>query len=193
MLQDSNDRGPLRYVWVPWSDIGTSMPIAVVAAEDQKFADHLGFDLDSIKQSVEDYAEGEALRGASTISQQVAKNLYLWSGRNFFRKALEAYLTVLVETSLSKQRILEIYVNVAEFGPGLYGVGEASEYYFEKEPAELSDEEAALLAAVLPNPKQLHADDPSPYVRERQRWILSQIKRLRRERWITRLDRSQAT
>lgn len=193
MLLDESKSETLRYAWVSWSDIGSSIPIAVVAAEDQKFADHSGFDLDSIKQSVEDYAEGEALRGASTISQQVAKNLYLWPGRSFVRKGIEAYFTVLIEASLSKQRILEIYVNIAEFGPGIYGVREASKFYFEKTPAELSDAEAAMLAAILPNPKQLRVINPSPYVLNRQDWIFGQMQRLRREGWISRLNQSQTT
>ena len=193
MLLDQSDRDPLLYGWVPWSDIGTSMPIAVVAAEDQKFADHSGFDLDSIRQSVEDFADGDSLRGASTISQQVAKNLYLWPGRSFLRKGIEAYFTILVEVSLSKQRILELYVNIAELGPGIYGVGEASKFYFNKSPIELNDAEAALLAAILPNPKQLRVIDPSSYVRDRQDWIVSQMQRLRREGWLTTFPRSRAT
>lgn len=193
MLQDESDRETLLYAWVPWPDIGTSMPIAVVAAEDQKFVDHSGFDLDSIRQSVEDYAEGEALRGASTISQQVAKNMYLWPGRSFVRKGIEAYFTVLIEASLSKQRILEIYLNIAELGSGIYGVGEASKFYFQKGPAELSDAEAAILAAILPNPKQLRVINPSSYVQARQVWIVGQMQRLRREGWLTTLPRSQET
>ncbi len=187
MLQDESNREALLYNWTPWSHIGAAMPIAVVAAEDQKFTDHSGFDLDSIKQSVENYAEGESLRGASTISQQVAKNLYLWPGRSFLRKGIEAYFTVLLEASLSKQRILEIYLNIAELGPGIYGVGEASQFYFGKEPAELSDNEAALLAAVLPNPKRLDVVNPSSYVTSRQNWIFDHMQRLRRERWIASL------
>ncbi len=185
MLQDDSGRETLLHEWVPWSEIGTAMPIAVVAAEDQTFSDHSGFDLDSIRQSVEDYTEGESLRGASTISQQVAKNLYLWSGRSFLRKGIEAYFTVLIEATLSKRRILEIYLNIAELGPGIYGVREASKVYFEKEPDELGDHEAAILAAVLPNPKQLRVIGPSSYVKSRQSWIFDHMQRLRRERWIT--------
>jgi len=187
MLQDDSGRETLLHEWSAWPDIGTVPPVAVVAAEDQKFADHSGFDLDSIRQSVEDYADGESLRGASTITQQVAKNLYLWSGRSFFRKGIEAYFTVLIEATLSKQRILEIYLNIAEFGPGVYGVRAASKAYFGKAPNELNDSEAALLAAVLPNPKQLHVENPSAYVRGRQSWIVNQMRRLRRERWIASL------
>ena len=188
MLQDNSGRIPVLYEWVAWRDAGVATPIAVVASEDQKFENHFGFDVKSIRDSVEDYSDGGSLRGASTITQQVAKNMYLWSGKSFLRKGIEAYFTVLIEATWSKKRILEIYVNIAEFGPGIYGVGAASEVFFEKSPADLSDAEAALLAAVLPNPKQLRVDNPTPYVRERQRWIIKQMQRLHREQWIILLD-----
>lgn len=183
MLQDDSDRKPVRYEWSAWENIGTTSPIAVVAAEDQKFASHFGFDLKSIRESVEDFNDGASLRGASTITQQVAKNLYLWPGRSFLRKGIEAYFTVLIEVTWPKKRILEIYLNIAEFGPGIYGVGAASEIYFGKSPIELSDAEAALLAAVLPNPKQLRVSQPTPYLLERRTWIIEQMQRLRREQW----------
>ncbi|MGB5246198.1 MAG: transglycosylase domain-containing protein, partial [Woeseia sp.] len=128
------------------------------------------------------------LRGASTITQQVAKNLYLWRGRSFVRKGLEAYLALLIEATWSKQRILEVYLNIAEFGPGIYGAGAAAEILFGKSPMQLSDNEAALLAAVLPNPNRLHANRPSDYVLERRTWIVNQIQRLRREQWLTRVE-----
>jgi monofunctional biosynthetic peptidoglycan transglycosylase len=157
---------------------------ALRAAEDQKFADHFGFDLQSIQESVLQYREGAALRGASTITQQVAKNLYLWPGRNFLRKGVEAWFALLIELTWPKRRILEVYLNVAEFGPGLYGVPAASRVYFGKPASEISDAEAALLAAVLPNPHRLDVARPSPYVRERQGWILRHMQRLRREGWL---------
>ena len=160
-----------------------------VAAEDQRFADHRGLDFKSIKDSLDNAERGGRLRGASTISQQLAKNLYLWPGRSFLRKGLEAYFTVLLELFLPKKRILELYLNVAEFGPGVYGVGAASRHFFGRPAARLRDVEGALLAAVLPNPRRLRADNPSEYVRERQFWILGQIGRLRREGWLTTLDR----
>lgn len=188
MLQDASGRDTLLQEWSAWADMGIELPIAVVASEDQKFATHFGFDLNSIRQSVEDYADGESLRGASTISQQVAKNLYLWSGRSFFRKGIEAYFTVLIEAMLSKRRILEIYLNVAEFGPGIYGVRAASMNYFGKAPIELNDSEAALLAAVLPNPKQLRVENPSAYVRGRQSWVIKEMQRIRRENWLSSLQ-----
>lgn len=185
MLQDSSGRRPLLHEWSAWSSFGEATPIAVVASEDQKFADHFGFDIKSIRESVDDFSDGAPLRGASTITQQVAKNMYLWPGKNFVRKGIEAYFTLLIEASWSKKRILEIYLNIAEFGPGVYGVSSASDYYFNKDPAALSDYEAALLAAVLPSPKQLRADRPTQYLLDRQRWIISQMQRLKRERWIT--------
>lgn len=188
MLQDNSGRIPVLYEWVAWRDAGVATPIAVVASEDQKFADHFGFDVKSIRDSVEDFSDGGSLRGASTITQQVAKNMYLWSGKSFLRKGIEAYFTVLIEATWSKKRILETYVNIAEFGPGIYGVGAASKTFFGKSPVDLSDAEAALLAAVLPNPKQLRVDNPTPYVRERQSWIIKQMQRLRREQWIMLLD-----
>jgi len=174
--------------WVAWNDIGIAPPLAVVASEDQKFASHFGFDVKSIRASVEDFNDGASLRGASTITQQVAKNLYLWSGRSFLRKGIEAYFTVLIEATWSKKRILEIYLNVAELGPGIYGVGAASDLYFHKSPIDLSYAEAALLASVLPNPKKMRIDAPTQYMRKRQSWILSQMQRLHREQWLMSLD-----
>ena len=188
MLGDDSGREPLLHEWQDWGQLGSAVALAVVAAEDQRFDDHFGLDLASIRDSIEQAQDGGRLRGASTITQQVAKNLYLWPGRSFVRKGLEAWFTLLLETCLGKKRILEIYLNVAEFGPGIYGVGAASRYYFGKPPSRLYDSEAALLAAVLPNPKQLRIEEPSVYVRERQAWILGQMQRLRREGWLTRLD-----
>jgi monofunctional biosynthetic peptidoglycan transglycosylase len=188
MLQDESGIRPLQHEWVDWADIGDAIPIAMVASEDQKFAGHRGFDVESIRDSVVEYAEGQSLRGASTITQQVAKNLYLWSGRSFLRKGIEAYFTALLEAMLPKRRILEIYLNIAEFGPGVYGAGAASRSYFDKAPSALEDAEAALLATALPNPKQLHVERPSPYMRERQSWIVKSMQRLRREQWMLSLD-----
>ena len=188
MLQDNSGIRPLQHQWVDWPDIGDALPIAVVASEDQTFADHIGFDVESIRDSVDEYSEGQSLRGASTITQQVAKNLYLWPSRSFLRKGIEAYFTVLLEATLSKRRILEIYVNIAEFGPGIYGARAASESYFGKTPSALEDTEAALLAAVLPSPKRLHVERPSSYLRERQSWIIENMERLRREQWILSLE-----
>ena len=188
MLQDDSGREPLLHEWQDWEQLGSAAALAVIAAEDQRFGNHFGLDMDSIRDSIESAQDGGRMRGASTISQQVAKNLYLWPGRNLVRKGLEAYFTLLLEAGLSKRRILEIYLNIAEFGPGIYGVAAASRYYFGKPPSRLYDAEAALLAAVLPSPRRFRVDEPSDYVRERQSWILGQMQRLRREGWIRTLD-----
>ena len=172
MLQATS---PVRYRWADWDEISPYAALAVVAAEDQKFPDHWGFDLESIQDALRDRQKGGRLRGASTITQQVSKNLFLWSGQSFLRKGVEAYFTVLIEWLWPKQRILEVYLNIAEFGPGIYGVRAASETHFRLSPTELGPYEAALLAAVLPNPKRLDAGQPSDYVRERRDWILSQM------------------
>ena len=148
------------YEWVDLENISPHAAIAVVASEDQQFPFHAGFDLNSIRESVRASEKGKKkhLRGASTISQQVAKNLFLWNGYSFLRKGLEAYLTVIMELTWPKERILEVYLNIAEFGRGIYGVQAASERFFHKPAARLSSSEAATLAAVLPNPIKMHAD-----------------------------------
>jgi monofunctional biosynthetic peptidoglycan transglycosylase len=188
MLLDPTPLAAIRHEWVNWSQISASVPLAVMAAEDQKFPSHFGFDLESIRDALAERRDGDSLRGASTISQQVAKNLFLWPGRSFFRNGLEAYFTLLIEVTWPKQRILEVYVNVAELGTGIYGIGAASRAFFGKSPAAVDDAEAALLAAVLPNPRRLDANRPSDYVRERQRWILGQMRRMHREQLLTALD-----
>lgn len=170
--------GAVRYVWIPRERIARHAPRAVIAAEDQRFLEHNGFDFASISQAIADHRRGARLRGASTISQQVAKNLFLWSGRSYFRKALEGYFTLLVEAAWPKERIVEVYLNIAELGPGVFGVGAASEAYFGKPPEALTAAEAALLAAVLPNPRVMRVDSPSDHVRERQAWILRQMEAL---------------
>ena len=160
--------------WVQYEQISANAKIAVIASEDQKFPIHYGFDLDQIDQAIEERESGRRVRGASTISQQVAKNLYLWPGQSFIRKGIEAYLTLLIETLWPKQRILEIYLNFAEFGPGIYGVGAAAPHYFRHAPAQITPTEGALLAAVLPSPKHLKAERPSAYIQRRIGTILAQ-------------------
>ena len=168
----------LRQRWVPLAQVSRELPIALVAAEDQKFPLHHGFDVQAIRDAIEDAEDGERLRGASTISQQTAKNLFLWNGRSFVRKGLEAYFTVLIELCWPKQRILEVYLNVAEFGDGIYGAAAASDAYFRKTPGALTARESALLAAVLPNPRRLRVDKPSAYVQRRAAWIERQTRQL---------------
>lgn len=168
----------LHYHWVPWSDMNEQAPLAMVASEDQNFPFHHGFDLGAIHTAIEDSENGERLRGASTISQQTAKNLFLWGGRNWVRKGLEAWFTVLLELTWPKQRILEVYANIAEMGNGIYGVGAASRLYFHTDAAHLSRRQCALLAAVLPDPRGLHANHPSAYVERRVAWIERQMRQL---------------
>jgi monofunctional glycosyltransferase len=168
----------LQYHWVPWSRISPWVPIAMVAGEDQKFPFHHGFDFDSIQNAIDAADDGRRLRGASTISQQTAKNLFLWNGRSFVRKGLEAYFTVLLEITWPKQRILEVYANIAQLGDGIYGVGAASDAFFHTSPAQLGPAQAARLAAVLPSPDRFRVDHPSGYVMERSRWIEQQMDQL---------------
>jgi monofunctional glycosyltransferase len=175
---DGGTSYPLRYEWTDWERIAGPMKVAVIASEDQTFPQHRGFDFKSIDKALEERERGRRVRGASTISQQVAKNLFLWSGRSWIRKGLEAYFTLLIETLWPKQRILEVYLNVAQFGRGIYGVGAASKVYFGKPAARINSYDAALLAAVLPNPVRLRAHAPSRYVRSRQQWILGQMRGL---------------
>ncbi|MDH3732278.1 MAG: monofunctional biosynthetic peptidoglycan transglycosylase [Gemmatimonadota bacterium] len=165
---------PVSHEWTSWEEISPHLAVAVVASEDQLFPEHHGFDLVQIREAL---ADGSG-RGASTISQQVAKNLYLWPGGGFFRKGLEAWFTVLIEALWPKRRILEVYLNAAEFGRGVFGVGEAARRYYGKAPAALTPSEAARLAAVLPSPKRMSVERPSDYVTRRTADILVQMERL---------------
>jgi monofunctional biosynthetic peptidoglycan transglycosylase len=178
MLQSEVPESDLRYHWVPWRRICPYLPVAVIASEDQKFPHHWGFDLDAISKAVEENKWRRRPRGASTITQQVAKNLFLWSGRSYLRKGLEAYFTMVLELVWSKRRILEVYLNIAQFGPSIYGAEAASRAYFDKSASRLSKSEAALLASVLPNPRKLKAANPSEYVRQRAREIEAQMEQL---------------
>lgn len=164
--------------WVDGVCIADSLRLAVIAAEDQRFPAHSGFDVAQIVDALEQAGQGGRLRGASTLSQQTVKNLFLWPGQSWVRKGLEAGLTVLAEVVWPKARILELYLNVAEFGAGLYGAEAAARHYFGNAAADLTPAESALLAAVLPNPKLLRVDAPSDYVRARQRWILAQMQQV---------------
>jgi monofunctional biosynthetic peptidoglycan transglycosylase len=166
------------YEWVNLEHISPHTAIAVIASEDQQFPFHAGFDLNSIRESVRSSEKGKKLRGASTISQQVAKNLFLWNGRSFVRKGIEAWMTVLIELTWPKERILEVYLNIVELGRGIYGVEAAAHRFYHKPAARLSSSESAVLAAVLPNPIKMHADRPSTYVLQRRDWILGQMRAL---------------
>jgi monofunctional biosynthetic peptidoglycan transglycosylase len=178
MLLQPGPVSDLYYAWVDRDEIAWDAARAVIASEDQRFADHHGIDFVSLDKALEAYADGDSLRGASTITQQVAKNVFLWQGRSFVRKALEAYFAGLLELFLTKERILEIYLNVAEFGPNVFGVEAAADAYFHTTASALDLDQAALLAAVLPNPQRLLAAKPSDYVRERQVQIEREVRLL---------------
>jgi monofunctional biosynthetic peptidoglycan transglycosylase len=177
-----------RYSWADLNRISPNLPLAVVASEDQKFPEHWGFDVESIEKAYALNQHSHRVRGASTISQQVAKNLFLWSGRSYFRKGLEAYFTVLIEGCWPKRRILEIYLNIAEFGHGTYGAEAAAQRFFRKSAARLSRDDAAVLAAVLPNPVRLSAAAPSRYVQQRRDWILGQMQALGGSEMLDEID-----
>ncbi|MCP3849781.1 MAG: monofunctional biosynthetic peptidoglycan transglycosylase [Gammaproteobacteria bacterium] len=168
----------IHHQWVSWANISNQMKLAVIAAEDQLFLKHSGFDVDSILDALQASANGKRLRGASTISQQTAKNLFLWSGQSFLRKGIEAWLTILMEVMLSKQRILEVYLNIVEFGPGIFGVEAASQFYFKKPANKISAHQAARLASVLPNPYRFHVNKPSKHTVMRTQWIKKQMRQL---------------
>ena len=168
----------LRHEWRDLPAISPQLPIAMVAAEDQRFPSHRGFDLDAIEKARERNARGGRVRGASTITQQVAKNLYLWKGGGYLRKGIEAWYAVLIEATWPKRRILEEYANVAEFGDGVYGAVAAAQTFFGKPASALTAHEAARLAAVLPNPRRYSAARPGPYVQRRAAWIQRQVRQL---------------
>ena len=176
LVVDQSFKG-IDYHWVSSKNISPNASSAVIASEDQLFYQHFGFDLNAIKIAINAYFNGgQRLRGASTISQQVAKNLFLTPAKSFIRKGLEVWFTLLIELLWSKERILSIYLNIAEFGDHLFGIEAASRYYFGTSAKNITRSQAALLAATLPNPLQLKADHPSSYVLRRQNWILRQMQ-----------------
>jgi len=168
----------ISHHWVSLDQIAPAMQLAVIAAEDQRFPTHWGIDLQAVWRALKANQQGSRLRGGSTLTQQTAKNLFLYPNKSLLRKAFEAYFAGLMELMWSKGRILEIYLNIAEFGPGLYGIEAASRHYFGIPAAELSAAQAARLAAVLPNPYRLRADRPSDYLDERAGWIQQQMAQL---------------
>ena len=172
------ERAPQRQQWVDIDAIAPPMALAAVAAEDQRFPQHWGFDTAEILAAVEQHLDGGRLRGASTISQQVARNLFLWQGRSFVRKGLEVWFTVLIEALWGKRRILEMYLNFAETGPRRFGVDLAARQAFGVSAARLSERQAALIAASLPNPLRYRVERPGPYVLHRRTWILQQMHNL---------------
>lgn len=174
---------PIGYykTWKSWSNISPYLKAGVLCAEDQNFLNHNGFDTGAIKKAIEYNKRQETLgsnkrRGASTISQQTAKNVFLWPGRSWLRKGLEVYFTFCIETLWGKKRILEVYLNIAEMGPRIYGAEAAAQQYFKKSSANLTPGEAALLASVLPSPLRYSVVNPGPYMRQRQQWVLQQTR-----------------
>jgi monofunctional glycosyltransferase len=175
MLIRAAEGEPIRHVWEPLSRIAPDLPRAVIASEDTRFCWHHGFDWIEINKALEAYRDGARLRGASTISQQLARNLFLWPGGGYPRKAAEAYITVLLEALLSKRRILELYLNVVEWGPGVYGAEEAARVHFGRSATALTRRQAALLAAVLPAPLDWRPDHPTRFLEERADTILTRM------------------
>ncbi len=179
MIQDRLARtSAIEYQWVDSNRISPHLSLAVIAAEDQRFPTHHGIDLDATLDALENNLAGGAVRGGSTITQQVAKNLFLWNGRSYVRKGLEATIALIMEQVLSKRRILEIYLNIAQMGPGIFGAQAAAEAHFKRSAAKLTRTQAAAIAAVLPSPNRYSIKAPSPYMRQRQRWILDQMRAL---------------
>ena len=168
----------INYDWVPYNKISNSIKLAVIAAEDQKFFNHFGFDIESINKAFDENKKKKRIRGASTITQQTAKNLFLWSGKSFIRKGIEAYFTFFIEVFWSKERILEVYLNIAQFGENDFGVGAASKKYFKKNANQLNYQNAAALASVLPNPIRYKVNSPTKYQQGRIGWIQKQMYQL---------------
>jgi len=166
----------LKKDWESLDEIAPHLQLAVVCTEDQNFLLHYGFDFKALKKAMLNNEKGKRLRGGSTISQQTAKNVFLWDGRNYLRKAFEAYFTLLIEVFWSKERIMEVYLNVVEFGDGVYGAEAASQHYFKKSAAKLSREEAAVLACLLPNPRSYGKNLNGRYMQSRKAWTLQQMR-----------------
>ncbi|EIJ38158.1 monofunctional biosynthetic peptidoglycan transglycosylase [Galbibacter orientalis DSM 19592] len=164
-----------KHNWVSIDKISKNLQLAVICSEDQKFEKHNGFDVKAIEKVIKNSSEGKKLRGASTISQQTAKNVFLWPGRSWIRKGFEVYFTFLIEQLWSKERIIEIYLNSIEMGNGIYGAEAASKFWFHKKASQLSKQEAAAIAAILPNPLVLKASPASSYIQNRKNWILRQM------------------
>lgn len=165
----------LKHDWVPMEEISPKLQLAVVCSEDQNYLKHYGFDWGAIEKARKANEDGKKLRGGSTISQQTAKNVFLWPGRSYIRKGLEAYFTLLIETFWSKERIMEVYLNSIEMGDGIYGAEAAAQYWFKKKASKLSKDESAALAAILPNPRRYSANPASAFIAKRKTWIKQQM------------------
>jgi len=166
----------LRHHWVAMEDISGHLPVAVISSEDQNFLEHHGFDFDAIGKAIDEHRRGKKQRGASTISQQTAKNVFLWPSGGWFRKGLEVYFTALIELMWNKHRIMEVYLNSIEMGDGIYGAEAVSQLHFGYSARELTRANAALIAATLPNPLRFSSKNPSSYMLRRQSWIMRQMR-----------------
>lgn len=179
-IRSCENKEKIEHRWVPIEQISQSMVQAVIASEDNLFMQHNGFDTEQIKKAIQEAEKGKRVRGASTISQQTAKNVFLWPGKNYVRKAIEAYFTVLIEWIWGKERIMEVYLNSIEMGKGIYGVEVAAKNYYGKHAYELTRGESALIAAILPNPQKRNPAKPSAYLQQRQGDILSLMRKIER-------------
>ncbi|MCF8272990.1 MAG: monofunctional biosynthetic peptidoglycan transglycosylase [Flavobacteriaceae bacterium] len=173
-LQDDK-KVVLKHDWVPIEEISKNLQLAVICSEDQNFLNHHGFDMKAIEKAINYNKKGKRVRGASTISQQTAKNVFLWPQRSWLRKGLETYFTFLIELFWSKERIMEVYLNSIEMGNGIYGVEEASKFWFRKSAIKLNRSEAAAIAAILPNPLKYRANPATNYIQGRKNWIVRQM------------------
>lgn len=166
----------LKHDWVPMSQMSRHLPVAVIASEDQRFLDHHGFDYEAIQKAVEHNSQHKTMHGGSTISQQTAKNVFLWPGRSWLRKGLEGYFTVLIELLWSKERIAEVYLNSIEMGDGIYGAEAVAQHHFNTSASQLTADQCALIAATLPNPRRFNSAAPSAYMKKRQRKIRREMR-----------------
>ncbi len=178
LIRTIEDDAPRHYQWIPLEKINPDLALAVVASEDNLFSTHNGFDFESIKLAREEAIQGKRIRGASTISQQTAKNIFLWNSPSWTRKGLEAYFTILIELIWGKERIMEVYLNCIEMGNGIYGAEAVAKHHFGKTPDKLTRAECALIAATLPNPRKFSSKNPSDYMLKRQKAILNLMKKI---------------
>jgi monofunctional biosynthetic peptidoglycan transglycosylase len=176
MAQQARELGSVKRTTMPLEAIDRSLPLAVIASEDQRFMLHHGFSWEAMRKAMERNKKGRRIRGGSTISQQTAKNVFLWPGRTYLRKGLEAWFTVLIEALWTKERILEVYLNIAEMGKGVFGAEAAARHCFDRPAARLTRPQAALITATLPAPRRFDCNRPSNYVQGRQQWVLRQMR-----------------
>jgi monofunctional biosynthetic peptidoglycan transglycosylase len=191
-LIHSKKQTDIQHTWKSYNEISYWMPLAIIACEDQKFPHHFGFDFESIEKAIEHnekvkQGRRKRTKGASTISQQVAKNVFLWQGRSWIRKGLEVYFTFMIEAIWGKKRILEVYLNVAEMGKGVFGIEAAAQKHFRKSAKKLTRTESAKIAASLPNPGKYTVNPPSPYINKRYPWVMRQMNNLKDDADIARL------